>query len=248
MKYTLLYVEDDRKLAELNIEYFMENGFSVTYAENGEVALQKYERCAPDIILLDIIMAGKYNGLDVAKEIRQKDTHTPILFLSSLSQSADVVKGLNLGANDYIRKDVDREEILTRLQVTLRNYSKPQSEISITPDTVLHVNNRSVTCCGETVQMSFRQCDLLRFLASHVNELHTRDMITDTIWGGNLLSDTYLSKSLSFLRRVLSKDKAIEIVSQRGNGVIFSVKGCEWPDPRNRVYGCSTAPKGMKHF
>ncbi len=108
--YSLLYAEDDQWLAEPIIASLQKDGYEVIYAHDGFDALAKYRRLHPDIILLDIRMPG-LDGYEVAKEIRKEDPGVPILFLTVLSDPKDAIKGLSVGADDYIRKSVAVEEI-----------------------------------------------------------------------------------------------------------------------------------------
>ena len=107
--YSLLYAEDDQWLAEPIIASLQKDGYEVIYAHDGFDALAKYRRLHPDIILLDIRMPG-LDGYEVAKEIRKEDPGVPILFLTVLSDPKDAIKGLSVGADDYIRKSVAVEE------------------------------------------------------------------------------------------------------------------------------------------
>ena len=112
--YSLLYAEDDQWLAEPIIASLQKDGYEVIYAHDGFDALAKYRRLHPDIILLDIRMPG-LDGYEVAKEIRKEDPGVPILFLTVLSDPKDAIKGLSVGADDYIRKSVAVEELKARL-------------------------------------------------------------------------------------------------------------------------------------
>lgn len=136
--YSLLYAEDDQWLAEPIIASLQKDGYEVIYAHDGFDALAKYRRLHPDIILLDIRMPG-LDGYEVAKEIRKEDPGVPILFLTVLSDPKDAIKGLSVGADDYIRKSVAVEELKARLISKLRNQRpKLKRILDITPRTTLN--------------------------------------------------------------------------------------------------------------
>lgn len=142
--YSLLYAEDDQWLAEPIIASLQKDGYEVIYAHDGFDALAKYRRLHPDIILLDIRMPG-LDGYEVAKEIRKEDPGVPILFLTVLSDPKDAIKGLSVGADDYIRKSVAVEELKARLISKLRNQRpKLKRILDITPRTTLNTISHEI--------------------------------------------------------------------------------------------------------
>lgn len=220
MKYSLLYVEDDRALAALNIDYFSLKGFNVIHAPTGEAAIEKFKEYHPDIVLLDIVLPG-IDGYEVARKIRNLDNRIPVLFLTSLSHTKEAVKGFSTGANDYIRKDTDIEEITARLFCALRFTTKNPGNIAVTDNTFIDVANKELVSSGRRIKLSFREYDLLSFLVANSNMLHSRAFIASNIWGGMINGDIYLRKSLSFLRKALSEDPKVQIETHRGDGVVL---------------------------
>lgn len=220
MKYSLLYIEDDIYLADLNIEYLRNNDFNVIYASSGEAALEMFHKLSPDIILLDILMPG-LDGYEVAKRIRKTNKHIPILFLTSLNQTDNAIKGLNIGANDYIRKDTDIKEVVARIYNALRVIPKNSTELILTSNTYLDVSTQEIVCFNVRNRLSFREYNLIHFLIANCNSIHSRDLIVSNIWNDRLNGDVYLRKSLSNLRKILSADKDIKIQTIRNSGIVL---------------------------
>lgn len=222
MKYSLLYVEDDRHLAELNIEYLSNAGFHVVYASSGEAALDIFAKYPFDVILLDIMMPGA-GGYEVAKKIRAKNNQVPIIFLTSLAHKNNAVKGLNMGADDYIRKDADMDEVAARIYRSLRTIPKASAKLIFTEATYLDTSTHEVVSYGVRSKLGIREYDLLYFLATNTNSIHTREVIISNVWRERLNGDVYLRKSLSKLRRVLSADAKIKIKTIKDVGVILLI-------------------------
>lgn len=220
MNYSLLYVEDDRDMAELNMEILSNRGFMIIYADSGEAAIKYYKDYHPDIILLDIVMPG-IDGYTLAREIRSVDELTPILFLTSLADKENAVKGLKLGANDYIRKDSDIEEIAARLHNAARSLPKRYKRLNITENTLLDTAMREVISFGKITPLSGSEYELLYFLIFNPNKIHRREFIVSRIWGNMINGDIYLRKTLSHLRQILSGDRELELKTYRGKGIIF---------------------------
>lgn len=166
--YSLLYAEDDQWLAEPIIASLQKDGYEVIYAHDGFDALAKYRRLHPDIILLDIRMPG-LDGYEVAKEIRKEDPGVPILFLTVLSDPKDAIKGLSVGADDYIRKSVAVEELKARLISKLRNQRpKLKRILDITPRTTLNTISHEITIDGRRSQADAERIRVdLPLLPSH---------------------------------------------------------------------------------
>ena len=114
----ILYVEDDEDIAELNIRWFDEQGYEMVYARTGAEAIGAFGKVAPDIVLLDIMLPDT-TGFEVCKRMQEIDEDVPVIFLTSLSDSRNAIKGLQSGAYDYIRKDTDLPEIEMRLKAIL---------------------------------------------------------------------------------------------------------------------------------
>lgn len=125
----VLYVEDEESLAMIVKDSLESHGFQVHHVSNGGQALANQQRHTPDVIVLDI-MLPLMDGFSIATEIRKTDLHTPIIFLTAMTQTDDVVKGFKLGATDYIRKPFKIEELIVRIEASLKKTDRTTSTVS----------------------------------------------------------------------------------------------------------------------
>ncbi len=191
-KKKILIVDDDSNIAELISLYLTKECFQCEIAEDGETALQKHESFQPNLVLLDIMLPGM-DGYDVCREIRKQYT-TPIIMLSAKGEVFDKVLGLELGADDYIIKPFDSKEMVARVKAVLRRYehTEPAQSANITSagsetvhytDLTISLSNYSVNYMGNPIEMPPKELELLYFLATHPNQVFTRDQLLDRIWG-----------------------------------------------------------------
>ena len=199
-KKKILIVDDDANIAELISLYLTKEYFQCEIAEDGETALKLHDSFQPDLMLLDIMLPG-IDGYDVCREIR-KNHSTPIIMLSAKGEVFDKVLGLELGADDYIIKPFDSKEMVARVKAVLRRYTPapapaaPQPEppkdtesISYT-DLSISLSNYSVIYMGKPIEMPPKELELLYFLASHPNQVFTREQLLDQIWGYEYIGET----------------------------------------------------------
>ena len=223
MGHLILYVEDEKEIAEMFIIDFCKEGYEVIWAKNGQEALDMYEEHSPDIILLDVIIPV-LDGFQVVREIRTKDWKTPILFLTLLTDPDSASKGLNIGANGYIRKDDDNGEMFARIRSAIRDHPIGQNPIiKITSDTVIDIARQKINYCSNSYNISFRDCNLLRFLVLNKNIPQKRDLLITQVWEKTINGNDYLSKSISLLRKIMSEDKRIKLIAHRGESVVLIV-------------------------
>lgn len=219
----ILYVEDDVDFAELNIQWFEQQGYEVSYAKNGIEAIEAFKRTAPDIVLLDVMLPDMM-GFEVCKRIQEIDEDIPIIFLTSLSDAQNAIKGLESGAYDYIRKDTDLREIEVRIKAILVRTGF-NNIVRIT-DTC-HIDNRklAIVIQDKEYPVGNRSIRLLQLLLQQKNHICERDFLTEKIWGDNKINaDIYLNQSISTLRRILSADKRITLKSFRNAGVMLEIE------------------------
>ena len=221
-KCTILYVEDDVDFAELNIRWFEQQGYEIVYAPNGAETIKAFKETAPDIVLLDIMLPDMM-GLEVCKQIQEIDENIPVIFLTSLSDTKNAIKGLESGAYDYIRKDTDLEEIEVRIKAILARTG--YNNIVPITDTC-HIDNRklAVVIQGNEYPLNNRSIRLLQLLLQQKNHICERDFLTAKIWGDNKINaDIYLNQSIGTLRRILSADNRITLKSFRNTGVMLEI-------------------------
>ena len=223
MRHLILYAEDDKDMAELFISDLRDGGFEVIWARNGREAIDFYVEHAPSLLLLDIDMP-KLSGYQVAKEIRRKDIDTPIIFLTSYSDSESAVKGFSHGAHDYIRKNVDADEFLARIRNTIqRNPVRRESVLHITPDTFFDKTDNTLVSLNESHKLSDKESNLLQTILLNKNIPQKREIVISQVWGDNSNGNEYMNKSVTLLRKAMSGDQRIKIVSNRGDSITLSI-------------------------
>ena len=224
-KKKILIVDDDENIAELISLYLIKECFDTEIAGNGEDALVKFKSYHPDLILLDIMLPG-IDGYDVCREIR-KSSNVPVIMLSAKGEVFDKVLGLKIGADDYIVKPFDSNELVARVQAILRRVEgnkdakseqKNNSEESVIFEGLsVNLTSYSVVYDGKPVDMPPKELELLYFLASRPNQVFTREQLLDKIWGYDYVGDT---------RTVDVHVKRIrEKIKDRGNWSIATVWG-----------------------
>lgn len=224
-KTKVLYVEDETFLAKIVSETLETRGFEVVLEEDGGKAMQRFEETAPDVCVLDIMLPNK-DGFAIADEIREKNTDVPIIFLSAKSQTADVVSGFKLGANDYIRKPFSIEELIVRIENVLRNKTtatEQQDEVSIGQYT-FNTRRQTLNHPAENRKLSYRESELLKLLYENRDKIVERSDILVLLWGSDSFFnsrtlDVYITK----LRGYLKHDPSIEIITIKGIGYRFVI-------------------------
>jgi len=183
----ILLVEDEEHILNIIRLNLQLEGYLVTTAVTGIEALKEFRKNKFDTVLLDV-MLPEMNGFDVLEEIRKEDKHVPVLFLTAKGAGEDRIRGLKLGADDYLTKPFNLEELLLRVQILLKRGS--QTKTASTPDSFTFGNNsinfityeiKDVN--GETLQISKREIALLRLLIERKGEVVSREEILDRIWG-----------------------------------------------------------------
>lgn len=196
-KQKILIVDDDENIADLISLYLMKECYETRIVTDGEAALRAFPEFHPNLILLDLMLPG-IDGYQVCREIRTK-SQVPIIMLSAKGEVFDKVLGLELGADDYMVKPFDSKELVARVKAVLRRFQQAkaispagdnQSEIVEYTDLIINLTNYSVTYMGETVEMPPKELELFYFLASHPNQVFTREQLLDHIWGYEYAGDT----------------------------------------------------------
>lgn len=209
----ILFADDDLKYALLLKDFLTRNGYDVTYAGNGRIALDLFEEIKPDLVLLDVNMP-EMNGFEVAREIRGKNSKVLIFFLTDRSDKSDRLKGFQLKGNDYLAKPFYPEELLARIEERLGIPSETTQKIYKLGNTSFHYTaNELITGNTKTIITS-RQADILRLLAENINETVSRDLLLNKVWGtDNYTNSLALNVQVTYLRRALQSDTSLKIVS-----------------------------------
>lgn len=184
----ILVIEDESNMLkglQDNLEF---EGYEVDVTENGQVGLEKIRHNIYDLILLDV-MLPQISGFDICKTIRKEGNQTPIILLTARGEELDKVRGLEMGADDYITKPFSLRELMARIKAVLRRSdNKPSNDVS-NECTVgrLHVNFRTYAADveGTDVKMSAKEIEILKYLCTHRNEAVDRFDLMNTVWGIN---------------------------------------------------------------
>lgn len=196
-KGSILVVEDEEKIArvlELELDY---EGYEVSKVIDGLEALEAYRTGNWDLILLDVMLPG-LSGIEILRRIRKNDLHTPVILLTAKSSVEDKVSGLDLGANDYITKPFQIEELLARIRAALRikraEEQQPQAENEdLLRFADLSINQKSrevIRGDGESIDLTPREYDLLVYLMVNKRQVLSRDQILEAVWGYDFFGDT----------------------------------------------------------
>lgn len=179
----VLVIEDDPYICELIILYAEKNGYIVNIADNGMKGIEMFHDNPPDLVILDI-MLPEMDGWEVCKEIRRFDK-TPVIMLTGKGESYDKLKGFDLGADDYLVKPFDPNELMARIKALLRraNPMFDANEIIELPLFKIDLIQYKVTCDAQEIALPPKEMDLLYFLASHPNQVFTRQQLLDQLWG-----------------------------------------------------------------
>lgn len=232
-KRKILIVDDDANIAELIALYLTKECFQCEIAEDGETALEKHQSFQPDLILLDIMLPG-IDGYDVLREIRKQYT-TPVIMLSAKGETFGKVLGLELGADDYIIKPFEPKEVVARVKAVLRRFDNQQARVAsaakdepkdvVTYDgLVISLANYSVTDHEKPIEMPPKELELLYFLASHPNQVFTREQLLDQIWGYEYIGETRtVDVHIKRIREKLTETPAWSLTTVWGIGYKFEV-------------------------
>jgi two-component system KDP operon response regulator KdpE len=231
MNEKILIVEDEPRVVRLVSEVLKAVGYEITAASNGLAAIEQTALEAPDLILLDILLPHGPDGYQVCQRIREF-SNVPIIMLTAKAQESEVLRGFDVGADDYLTKPFSAKELVARVKAVLRRARNGETESvttfqcgSLTIDFARH----TVTVEGETIQLTRTEYAVLRQLALHANcaVLH-QDLLT-SIWGPEYRDDIdYLRAYIHYLRRKIESDPSQPqyIVTLQGVGYMLSC-----PDP-----------------
>lgn len=236
-KNKILLVEDDQNFGDVLRSYLEMHEYDVTLAKDGMEGLDSYNRGQFDLCIFDVMMPKK-DGFTLAREIREKDTEMPIIFLTAKTMKEDVLKGFKIGADDYISKPFNSEELLYRIQAILKRSMQkadPREEVKEFTIGKYHFNFplRILTFDPggeeeEKMKLSPKEAQLLRMFAMYLNDILPRSEALKKIWGeDNYFTARSMDVFVTKLRKYLKQDENIEIVNIHGNGFQLLVKAEE---------------------
>jgi two-component system, OmpR family, response regulator len=226
--YHIFLVEDDLSFGAVLKSYLEINDYTVTWVDDGKYAVERFRTGKYQICILDVMLPN-VDGFTIGKEIRLMDKNVPMIFLTAKALKEDILKGYNLGADDYITKPFDTEVLLCKISAII----KRQSTSSVTNESIFNIGTyrfdsklRQIQRGDEIQKLSPKESDLLKLLCQNQNELLPRETALRKIWGDDgyftaRSMDVFVTK----LRKFLSGDSNIEIKNIHGSGFSLEVKG-----------------------
>lgn len=225
---SIFYVEDEPFLAKIVKETLETKGYKVTLVSDGGAAEEIYSSDTFHVCILDIMLPNK-SGYEIAKSIRKRDATIPILFLTAKDQTADLLKGFEVGGNDYIRKPFSMEELMVRIQnlvkmVELQPADTSSGEISIGKEFTFYPSRLSLDHNDVSKTLSHRESQILQLMCANINQVTERKDILMEVWGDDSFYnsrnlDVYITK----LRGYFKADPKIKITTLKGVGYQFVV-------------------------
>lgn len=220
----ILLVEDNDTLGYVLQQYLEMKGFEVALAKEGRQGLNLFRKTHFDLCILDVMMP-EMDGFSLAAQIKNMEPKMPIIFLTAKSLKVDVLKGFNLGADDYIVKPIDEEELVARIKAVLRRSNQLEvatERFSIGKYTFDFLNQKLIHAEKER-QLTEKEAHLLKLLCQHKGKLLSRQIVLKSLWSQ---SDYFTRRSMdvfiSRLRKYLSEDSSIQITNVYGSGFILS--------------------------
>lgn len=186
----ILVVDDDADLAEMLSLVLADDGYQTSHAGTGPHALEMFKMMQPDLVLLDGMLPG-LDGVRVCEQIRRV-SGVPIIMLTARSETADVVRGLEAGADDYIVKPFNPTELKARVKARLRQPNPTPKSIVRVADVVVDTNRHEVSRDGKTIGLTPLEFELLALLATNPQKAFTRDELLEQVWGYHYKADTRL--------------------------------------------------------
>lgn len=225
-QFKILYAEDDETLAFLTKDNLEQNGYEVHHCSDGVLCIEKFQKENFDICILDIMMP-KMDGFELAEAIRKVNLDIPIIFLSAKTLKEDRIKGLRLGADDYLVKPFSIEELVLKIEVFLKRSQKnkvQEQQFYKVGNYQFDPTNFLVFNSNEKINLTQRESELLKLFLDNKNKVLKREEILKALWGND---DYFLGRSLdvfiSRLRKILVNEKNITIENLHGIGFKFSI-------------------------
>ncbi len=223
----ILYVEDEPFLAKIVKETLESKNYEVTLVGDGASVKGAFQKAFYDICILDVMLPN-LNGYEIARDIRSANTETPILFLTAKDQTTDVLKGFEVGGNDYIKKPFSMEELIVRIENLLKlaqlRTLKTIATIKIGGQYTFYPDKLTLTTQHTSQDLSHRESQIIKLLCDNMNDTINRKEILMKVWGDDSFYnsrnlDVYISK----LRKYFKNDPGIDIKTLKGVGYKFII-------------------------
>ncbi len=227
MKARILVVDDDYNIADLIRLYLEKEQYEVKTVYSGKAAVEEFHSWAPDLVLLDI-MLPELDGYEICRQIR-KVSNIPIIMLTARGETFDKVLGLELGADDYLVKPFEPKELTARVKAVLRRTMSPEGNVEeiVYPQLAINKSDYSITYQGKKADIPPKELELFYFLASHPNQVFTREQLLEKVWGYDFMGDSRtVDVHVKRLREKFSDEAGRwEIKTVWGVGYKFEVGG-----------------------
>lgn len=221
----ILLVEDEIDFQQVLSEYLTLSGFTVLKANHGRHGLEVYHKEHIDICILDVMMPVM-DGFTMAEQVRKIDPDMPILFLTAKNQKEDKLRGLRIGADDYITKPFEAEELVLRIHNILRRSVGNKEENDRVGTMDLKMDELKLVSDKATYQLTIREAELLAYLSKNKDQVVSREQVLEKLWGKN---DYFMGRSMdvfvSRIRKYLQDDPELELETIRGVGYILRTSG-----------------------
>ncbi len=216
--FSILVCEDDRNIRRLICEYLSQEGYTVIESENGSEALEVFSEKHIDLLITDIMMP-ELDGFGLVREIRKTGVEIPVLIITAKASTEDKKTGFGCGADDYMVKPIDMEELLLRVAALLRRAKAVSDRKLVIGSTVLDYDNYTAVSDGETISLTNKEFLMLFKLLSQSNRIFTRTQLMDEIWGYDSDStERTVDVHISHLREKFGNSEDFKIVTVKGLG------------------------------
>lgn len=228
MSHTVLIAEDDNEIRTALERILTYENYKVVTAKDGAEALEALATHSPDAVVLDLMMPF-VDGLDVCRKMRAKGDRTPVLMLTARQEVPDRVAGLDAGADDYLPKPFDLDELLARLRALLRRSTEPTDEVLTSGELVLDPQRYLVTRAGDPIDLTRTEFELLALLLRNCDVVLERSVMYERIWGYDFDGESRsLDVHIGYLRRKLEENGQSRVIDTvRGVGFVLRSNGAD---------------------
>ena len=220
-KKKILLCEDDENLGMLLREYLNAKGFDTTLCADGEAGYQAFIDNKFDLCVFDVMMPRK-DGFTLAKEVKQVNKDIPVIFLTARNMKEDVYLGFELGADDYLTKPFNMEELTYRIEAVMRRSMKLKNKARTTyalGSFIFDTQKQTLTREDNVIKLTTKECELLSLLCVNIGEILQRDYALKTIWeDDNYFNARSMDVYITKLRKHLKDDPTVEIINVHGKG------------------------------
>jgi two-component system response regulator MprA len=217
----VLVVEDEANIAGFIRRGLIYKGYEVDVAASGEEALESVQKSLPDLVILDLMLPG-IDGIEVCRRLRAADD-LPIIMLTARDSISDKVEGLESGADDYVTKPFEFEELLARVRATLRRRSGKDVDVLRVGDLTMKPASREVTRGSRSIDLTAREYELLEFLARYAGQIVMKETLFEKVWGYDFeIESDAIKVYISYLRKKLNAEGEPDLIhAVRGVGYML---------------------------